>query len=246
MHLYNKILENPNLDIYPRTFIFAGKAAPGYYIAKDTIKLINSLGEKINNDRRIKDKLKVLFVEDYNITLAELLIPAADVSEQISTTTKEASGTGNMKFMMNGAITIATLDGANIEIADEVGEDNIIIFGLKAKEVLEIYNNKTHNSIDIYNEDSHLKLILDELINGFLPARKEEFKGIFDSLLKDNDKYLVLKDFYEYVKAQEKIDELYRNKSKWLEMSITNIAYSGNFSSDQTIEEYAKEIWGTY
>ncbi|MCM1991689.1 glycogen/starch/alpha-glucan phosphorylase [Oceanirhabdus seepicola] len=244
MHLYNKLLENPNLDIYPRTFIFAGKAAPGYYIAKETIKLINSLGKKINNDYRIKDKLKVLFIEDYNITLAELLMPAADVSEQISTTTKEASGTGNMKFMMNGAITIATLDGANIEIANEVGEDNIIIFGLKAKEVLEIYKNNTHNSIDIYNEDIRLKTVMDELINGFLPVSMDEFKGIYDSLLKDNDKYLVLKDFCDYVRAQEKIDKLYRNKSKWLEMSVTNIAYSGKFSSDKTIEEYAKEIWG--
>ncbi len=243
MHLYNKLLENPNLDIYPRTFIFAGKAAPGYHIAKETIKLINSLGEKINNDERIKDKLKVLFVEDYNITLAELLMSAADVSEQISTTTKEASGTGNMKFMMNGAITIATLDGANIEIADEVGEENIIIFGLKAKEVLEIYKNNTHNSIDIYNEDIRLKTVMDELINGFLPVSKDEFRGIYDSLLKDNDKYLVLKDFCDYVRAQEKIDKLYRNRSKWLEMSVTNIAYSGKFSSDKTINEYAKEIW---
>ncbi|WBW97146.1 glycogen/starch/alpha-glucan phosphorylase [Oceanirhabdus sp. W0125-5] len=245
MHIYNKLIENPNLDIYPRTFIFAGKAAPGYYIAKETIKLINSLGEKINNDNRIKDKLKVVFVEDYNVTLAELLIPAADISEQISTTTKEASGTGNMKFMMNGAITIATLDGANIEIANEVGEENIIIFGLKAKEVLELYNNKTHKSIDLYNEDGNLKKIMDELINGFLPVSKEAFKGIYDSLLKDNDKYLVLKDFNDYVRAQEKIDKLYRNNSKWLEMSITNIAYSGKFSSDKTIVEYAKEIWGT-
>ncbi|SHK44805.1 glycogen/starch/alpha-glucan phosphorylase [Tepidibacter formicigenes] len=243
MHLYNRLIENPDLDIVPRTFIFAGKAAPGYYIAKQTIKLINTLADKINNDKRIKDKLKVIFIENYGVTLAELMIPAANVSEQIATTTKEASGTGNMKFMMNGAITIATFDGANIEIADAVGEDNIIIFGLKDKEIFELYKNRLYKSIDIYNEDIRIKTVVDQLVNRFFPVKNDEFSVIYDSLLKYNDEFFVLKDFDAYVGAQQKIDKLYRSRFKWLEMSIANIANSGKFSSDKTIHQYATEIW---
>lgn len=244
MYLYNKLIENPDLDIVPRTFIFAGKAAPGYYIAKQTIKLINTLAEKVNNDKRIKDKLKVIFMENYGVGLAEHIIPAANVSEQLSTTTKEASGTGNMKFMMNGAITIATLDGANVEIRDVVGDENIVIFGLKEKEIFELYGSGTYNSIDLYNKDIRLKTIIDQLINGFFPVKREEFLIIYDALLKHNDEYFVLKDFQSYVEAQEKIDTLYRDRSKWSEMSIMNIGSSGVFSSDRTIYEYASRIWG--
>lgn len=243
MHLYNRLIENPDLDIVPRTFIFAGKAAPGYYIAKQTIKLINTLAEKINNDKRIKDKLKVVFMENYGVNLAEYIVPAANVSEQLSTTTKEASGTGNMKFMMNGGITVATLDGANVEIRNVVGDENIVIFGLKEKEVFELYSNGTYNSVDLYNEDIRLKTILDQLVNGFFPVRQDEFLIIYDSLLRHNDEYFVLKDFNSYVKAQEKIDRLYRDKGKWSEMSIMNIGSSGIFSSDRTIYEYASRVW---
>ncbi|MCT4563151.1 MAG: glycogen/starch/alpha-glucan phosphorylase [Maledivibacter sp.] len=243
MYLYDRLIENPDLDIVPRTFIFAGKAAPGYYIAKQTIKLINTLAYKINNDKRIKDKLKVVFMENYGVTLAQQIIPGANVSEQLSTTTKEASGTGNMKFMMNGAITIATLDGANVEIKDVVGKENIVIFGLKEKEIFELYSSGTYNSIDLYNDDIRLKTVIDRLINGFFPVKHEEFLIIYDSLLKHNDEYFVLKDFDSYVKAQERIDELYREKSKWLEMSIINIGSSGIFSSDRTIYEYASSVW---
>ncbi len=243
MHLYNKLIENPELDIVPRTFIFAGKAAPGYYIAKQTIKLINSLADKVNNDKRIKDKLKVVFMENYGVALAEHIIPAANVSEQLSTTTKEASGTGNMKFMMNGAVTVATLDGANVEIKNAVGDENIVIFGLKEREIFELYSSGTYNSTDLYNKDIRLKTVLDQLLNEFFPVRYEEFLIIYDSLLKHNDEYFVLKDFDSYVKAQDRIDKLYRDKSKWAEMAIVNIGCSGIFSSDRTIYEYASEIW---
>ncbi|MDF2890921.1 MAG: glycogen phosphorylase [Clostridia bacterium] len=243
MHLYNQLIENPDLDIHPRTFIFAGKAAPGYYIAKKIIKLINTLAEKINKDHRIKDKLKVVFIENYGVSLAERIIPATNVSEQIATTTKEASGTGNMKFMMNGAVTIATLDGANIEIENAVGKDNIIIFGLREKEILELYNKNSYLSVNTYYEDIRLKKVVDQLIDGFFSVRYNEFLAIFDSLLKYNDKYFVLKDFNDYVNAQKKVNELYKNQGKWLEISISNIAHSGLFSSDNTIYKYASEIW---
>lgn len=243
LHLYNKLKANPNLDIHPRTFIFAAKAAPGYYTAKQIIKLINTIADIVNNDEDIKDKIKVVFLENYNVTLAELLIPACDVSEQISTTTKEASGTGNMKFMMNGAVTLATLDGANVEIYNEVGEDNIVLFGLREEEVYELYENKSYHSYDIYNNDPRVKKVLDQLINGFLPNGMEEFKIIYDSLLTHNDEYFVLKDFESYAQAQQRIDKYYRNKDLWLEMSLINIAHSGTFSSDNTIKNYAREIW---
>ncbi|HEY8804121.1 MAG TPA: glycogen/starch/alpha-glucan phosphorylase [Clostridium sp.] len=245
MHLYNQLLENPNMDMVPRTFIFGAKASPSYYIAKQTIKLINTLASKINNDPIAHGKIKVLFLENYGVSLAEKIIPCADVSEQISTASKEASGTGNMKFMMNGAITIATLDGANVEIFDEVGKENIILFGLTSQEVIEYYKNKTYNSYDIYNSDARVNKILNQLINGFLDTPTMEFMGIYDTLLSHNDEYFVLKDFDSYVKAHKEIDRLYRQKSVWQQMAIINIAKSGIFSSDNTVKKYAKEIWGT-
>ena len=244
MDLYNRLIENPDLDIVPRTFLFGAKAAPGYYLAKQIIKLINSIADRINNDSLIKNKLKVVFLEDYKVSLAEIVIPAADVSEQISTTTKEASGTGNMKLMMNGAITIATLDGANVEIRDEVGDENIAIFGMKEQEVLDLYRSGGYNAMDYYNNDPRLTLVVNQLINGFYSESSSEFQNIYDSLLVNNDEYFVLKDFDSYAKAQVTVDTLYRDKGKWAEISIHNISHSGIFSSDRTINEYASGIWG--
>ncbi|KHD37963.1 maltodextrin phosphorylase [Clostridium acetobutylicum] len=243
LNLYYKLKENPNLNIVPRTFFFGAKAAPGYYLAKRTIKLINTVADIINNDSSVNEKLKVLFLENYSVSLAEKIIPCADVSEQISTTTKEASGTGNMKFMMNGAITIATLDGANVEIHEKVGDDNIVIFGMKKDEVIEYEKNKNYRAVDFYNSDARLKRIVDGLINGSLGVPKSEFEDIYKYLLANNDEFFVLKDFSDYVEAQDKINSLYSNQNKWLEMSAINIAHSGDFSSDNTIKNYAKEIW---
>lgn len=244
MYLYNLLRENPNLDIVPRTFIFGGKAATGYYLAKEIIKLIHSIANKVNNDIFIKDKLKVVFFENYNVSAAELLIPAADVSEQISTTTKEASGTGNMKFMMNGAITIATLDGANVEIAKAVGDENIVIFGLRDYEVYEYYEKNNYNAKEIYNNDHRIKKTIDQLLDRNLHANHEEYRALYDQLIRYGDNYFILKDFNEYRLAHEKINSLYRDWGKWFEMSLINIAHSGIFSSDYTIQKYAKEIWG--
>ena len=243
MYLYDKLKDNPNYDMVPRTFIFAGKAAPGYYIAKEIIRLIISVAHKVNNDFTIKDKLKVIFYENYNVSAAELLIPASDVSEQISTAGKEASGTGNMKFMMNGAITLGTLDGANVEIRDAVGEENIVIFGLRPEEVEEYCHNDTYKSKEIYHTDKIIKNTMDNLLDRNYHAYFEEFHSLFDILYKYNDNYFILKDFHEYRRAQEKIEYLYRNREKWLEISLINIANSGRFSSDYTIEEYAEHIW---
>ncbi len=245
MDLYNKLIENPDLDIVPRTFIFAGKAAPGYYLAKKTIELINAVAEKINNDSRVNGKIKVVFMENYRVSLAESIIPAADLSEQISTTTKEASGTSNMKFMMNGAVTIATLDGANVEIRDEVGDDNIIIFGLTEREVLDYYEKGGYSSVNTMNNNAALKTVVEDLINGSYFWDKEKFKPIYENLVTYNDEFFVLKDFDSYIKAQQKADELYKNSSRWYAMSAINIAHSGIFSSDRTIQEYATGIWGS-
>lgn len=245
MDLYNRLKENPDLDIVPRTFIFGAKASPSYYLAKQIIKLINTVADKINSDNSIKGKLKVVFLENYRVSLAEKIIPAADVSEQISTTTKEASGTGNMKFMMNGAVTIATLDGANIEIRDEVGDDNIVIFGMKDYEVINYYKNGGYNSMELYRNDIRLNRIINSLIDGSFNVSYNEFKMIYDSLLYQNDEYFVLKDFDSYVNAQSKINELYKDKAKWQEMCICNIANSGVFASDHTIIQYSKGIWNT-
>ena len=245
MELYNRLLENPNLDIAPRTFIFAGKAAPAYYLAKNTIELINAVAKKVNNDKRINDKIKVVFLENYRVSLAEKIIPATDLSEQISTTTKEASGTSNMKFMMNGAVTIATLDGANIEIRDEVGDDNIVIFGLTENEVLDYYSRGGYSAWDVRNNDNRLIRVTDDLINGVYSKDRDKFRSVYDNLLTYNDEFFVLKDFDSYLKAQDKVDLLYRNNKEWQRKCGVNIAHSGIFSSDRTIAEYATGIWGS-
>ena len=242
MDLYNRIRRNPDLDIIPRTFIFAGKAAAGYHLAKNVIKLINTVADVVNNDKKIKNKIKVVFIENYSVSLAEKIMPAADVSEQISTASKEASGTGNMKFMMNGALTIGTLDGANIEIRDEVGDENIFIFGLKSDQVLDYYKYGGYQAREIYNSDPKLREILDQLVNGFFVKGDVDFKSIYYNLL-EHDYYFVLKDFGPYLSTQRMIDKTYRDRSNWMEKSIINIAHSGKFSSDRTISEYAAGIW---
>jgi starch phosphorylase len=244
MYQYLDILDGYGLEKAPRTFIIGGKAAPSYYYAKSVIKLVTSLADKINSDPAVKDLIKVVFLENYNVSSAEIVFPASDVSEQISTASKEASGTGNMKFMMNGAITIGTMDGANIEIQEAVGDENFIRFGLSVAEVLEYYENGNYNPWDIYNEDVKIRRVIDALTNGFFSSvPKEEFATIRKSLLDYRDEYFVLKDLAGYIKAHEKIDELYRDKKKWASMSIVNIAQSGRFSSDNTIKQYASELW---
>lgn len=243
MDIYNRLKENPKLEMVPRTFIFAGKAAPGYYIAKLTIKLINSVAHLVNNDVAVNKKLKVVFLENYSVSLGEIVFPAANVSEQISTASKEASGTGNMKFMMNGAITLGTLDGANVEISNAVGKDHCVIFGMQADEVLTYYNNGKYLAWDIYNSDPRIKTVLEQLVNGFFKEDREEFRPLYDYLLYNNDEFFVLKDFAAYADAQMEIERRYKDKEAWLTSSVVNIAHSGIFSSDRTIEEYAKDIW---
>ncbi len=248
MHLYNELRENPDLDILPRTFVFGAKAAPGYHRAKKIIKLINSVGDMINNDPNINNKIKVVFIENYRVSNAELIFAAADVSEQISTASKEASGTGNMKFMLNGALTIGTLDGANIEIAEEVGEDNCFIFGMTSDEVLALQHNRSYDPWDIYNNNQGVRRVVTQLINGFYsPQDPELFREIYDSLLNGGgepaDQYFILKDFDAYVDAQKKVDLAYRNQNEWAKKAMLNTANAGKFSSDRTIEEYAQEIW---
>ena len=242
MYLYNQLLENPQLNMVPRTFIFAGKAAPGYYIAKQTIKLINTLADKINADVRINNKIKVVFLENYSVSLGELLFPAADISEQISTASKEASGTGNMKFMLNGAITLGTMDGANVEIHEQVGDDNMVIFGMSAEEVLEHYRRGDYNAWEMYNSNADLRRVLDQLIDGSF-GRSDEFRSLYDYLLVHNDEFFILKDFEAYTKAHLAIEAKYRDRSAWLRSCIVNIAHAGEFASDRTIREYADQIW---
>ncbi len=243
IYLYDKLKANPNIDMVPRTFIFAGKAAPGYATAKEIIRLINSLANLINNDRLIKDKLKVVFMPNYSVSSAMKIIPAADVSEQISTTTKEASGTGNMKFMMNGAITLATLDGANVEISEAVGEDNIVIFGMKAEEVYEHYARNDYNSRYIYENDEEIKRVVDRLIDPNYFVDHETFGSLHDDLINRGDSFFLLKDFKAYKEAQAYIDTIYRDRNKWMKMSLINTAKSGVLSSDNTIRNYAEDIW---
>ncbi|NLX91889.1 MAG: glycogen/starch/alpha-glucan phosphorylase [Firmicutes bacterium] len=242
--LYNRLKDNPELAVYPRTFIFGGKAAPGYYLAKKIIKLINTVASVVNNDHAVNDRIKVVFLDNYRVSLAEKIIPAADLSEQISTASKEASGTGNMKFMMNGAVTIGTLDGANIEILEQVGYDNMFIFGLSPSEVLSYYSNGGYSSADICRSDPRIKRILKQIGEGFYAAGKGEFNAILESLIEHNDYFFVLKDFHSYVCAQERVGETFKDRRKWLKMSIINTAHSGKFSSDRTISQYASEIWG--
>ena len=248
LHLYNQISENPQKVIHPRTFIFAGKAAPGYHRAKLIIKLIHSVAEKINNDKTIEGKIKVVFIENYNVTLAQRIIPASDVSKQISTAGKEASGTGNMKFMLNGAFTLGTFDGANIEMERAVGKENIEIFGLREEEIAKISKEGSYQPYRIYEEDPDLKKVLEQLIDGTLePEDPDIFREIYQDLLfGDNgaaDPYFVLKDFGAYCKANEKIDELYQTSDVWWEIAIRNIGKAGYFSSDRTIKEYSEQIW---
>ncbi len=245
MDLYNRLRDDSSLDIHPRIFIFSGKAAPGYHLAKRTIKLISSVAALINGDPHVNEKLKVVFLEDYRVSLAEKIIPATDVSEQISTASKEASGTGNMKFMMNGAVTLGTLDGANIEMHDEVGSDNMFIFGLTSSEVMGYNSSCSYKSGKLYNNEPRIRRILDQLINGFLFGGAQEFSTIFDALLHHNDEFFVLKDFLSYAAAHEAVEQAYRDRRRWLEMCIVNIACSGKFSSDRTISEYATHIWKT-
>ena len=249
MYLYNKIKDHPELDFYPRTFIFGAKAAAGYKRAKQTIKLINSVGDVVNNDRSINGKLKVVFIEDYRVSNAELIFAASDVSEQISTASKEASGTGNMKFMLNGAPTLGTMDGANVEIVQEVGEENAFIFGLTADEVINYENNGGYNPMEYFNSDQDIRRVLMQLINGeYSKGDMNMFREIYDSLLNTKssdraDTYFILADFKAYAKAQEEVEKAYRDEERWAKMAILNVASSGKFTADRTIKQYVDEIW---
>lgn len=241
--LYLDLKENPDLDITPRVFMFGAKAAPSYHFAKSVIKLINETANLINNDPDIQDKIKVVFLENYNVSLAELIIPAADVSEQISLASKEASGTSNMKFMLNGAITLATLDGANIEIRDAVGEENIAIFGLTESEVYRYYNEQNYNSADIYHNNPVINRVVNAFVDGTIPNCCMEGQEIFDSLITYNDEFFVLRDFMSYCEAQAWIDASYKDTKKWGKMSLNNIAHAGHFSADDTVRKYSEDIW---
>lgn len=248
MYLYNEIKKNPEMEFYPRTFIFGAKASAGYHRAKAIIKLINSVADVINNDKSIQNKIKVVFIENYRVSNAELIFAAADVSEQISTASKEASGTGNMKFMLNGAVTLGTMDGANVEIVEEVGEENAFIFGLSSDEVIAYEHNNQYNPREIYNIDSEIRAVLTQLVDGtYAPGNLEEFRDIYNSLLDANngrpDMYFILADFHSYAEAQKRVEEAYKDSAKWAKMALLNVAKCGKFSSDRTIEEYAKEIW---
>lgn len=243
LKLYWDLKDNPDKDMVPRVFIFGAKAAPGYHFAKSVIKLINEVANLVNNDESLQGKLKVVFLENYRVSLAELIIPAADVSEQISLASKEASGTSNMKFMMTGAITLATLDGANIEIKDEVGDDNIVIFGMDKDEVYDHYARHDYYSRGVYESNPVVRRVVDSFVDRTIPNVRNEGSEIYEALITHNDEYFLLEDFASYVAAQEKIDQLYRDKEKWARMSLVNIATSDKFTSDDTIEQYAKEIW---
>ncbi len=249
MYLYNQIKAHPEMDFYPRTFIFGAKAAAGYYRAKQTIKLINSVADVINNDKSINGKIKVVFIENYRVSNAEIIFAAADVSEQISTASKEASGTGNMKFMLNGALTLGTMDGANVEIVEEVGEENAFIFGMSSDEVIRYENEGGYYPMDIFNNDMDIRQVLMQLINGFYaPDDPERFRGIYDSLLNTKssdraDTYFILKDFRSYADAQKRVEAAYRNTQGWAKSAILNVAHVGKFTSDRTIQEYVDEIW---
>ena len=249
MYQYNMLKENPGMEYYPRTFIFGAKAAAGYRTAKQTIKLINSVADVINNDTSINGKMKVVFIENYCVSNAELIFAASDISEQISTASKEASGTGNMKFMLNGAITLGTMDGANVEIVEEVGADNAMIFGLSSDEVINFEQNGGYVPMEIFNNDADIRKVLMQLINGtFCRENTEEFRSIYNSLLNTYetdraDRYFILKDFVSYTKAREELVKWYTDEKTWAKKAILNIAASGKFSSDRTIQEYVDDIW---
>ena len=243
IYLYQEMKRNKDFRPTPQTFIFGAKAAPAYFFAKKVIKLINSVADVVNNDPETNSYLKVVFLENYGVTLAEMIMPAADVSEQISTAGKEASGTGNMKFMMNGAITLGTLDGANVEIRERVGDDNCVIFGLTADQITDIRNSNRYDAWYYYNNNIRLKYVVDSLVDGSWADSREEFRIIFEELMNYNDQYFLLADFDAYVKAHQKVEELYNDKTRWASICLTNIAKSGFFSSDRTIQQYADEIW---
>ena len=249
MYLYNELKEHPDMEFYPRTFIFGAKAAAGYHNAKLTIKLINSVADVVNNDPAIDGKIKVVFIENYRVSNAEIIFAAADVSEQISTASKEASGTGNMKFMLNGALTIGTMDGANVEIVEEVGEENAFIFGLSSDEVIRFENYGGYHPTEIFNNDPDVRKVLMQLIHGtYAPNDPDLFRPLYNSLLNTQstakaDTYFILKDFKAYAEAQKKVEAAYRNESGWAKSAILNVACSGKFTSDRTIQEYVDEIW---
>ena len=249
MYLYNEIKEHPEISFYPRTFIFGAKASAGYIRAKQIIKLINSIADVVNNDRSINGKLKVVFIEDYRVSNAEIIFAAADVSEQISTASKEASGTGNMKFMLNGAPTLGTMDGANVEIVEEVGAENAFIFGLSSDEVINYENNGGYNPMDIYNSDADIRRVVNQLVDGtYSQGDKEMYRDLYNSLLtvqggSKADTYFILKDFRSYADTQKKVEEAYRDKDRWAKMALLNTASCGKFSSDRTIQEYVDDIW---
>ena len=248
MYLYNKLKDDPDMEFYPTTFIFGAKAAAGYKTAKKTIKLINTVADVINNDPSINGKIKVVFIEDYKVSIAEWIFAAADVSEQISTASKEASGTGNMKFMLNGAITIGTMDGANVEMYEEVGEDNIFIFGMSSDEVIAHEHNHDYNPMAIYNNDGEIRRVLNQLVDGtYSPNDHELFRELYNSLLSNSnevaDRYFILADFRDYANTQRKINKYYQDKDAWTRSAILNVASAGKFSSDRTIQEYVDDIW---
>ena len=249
MYLYNEIKEHPEISFYPRTFIFGAKASAGYIRAKQIIKLINSVADVVNNDRSINGKLKVVFIEDYRVSNAEIIFAAADVSEQISTASKEASGTGNMKFMLNGAPTLGTMDGANVEIVEEVGAENAFIFGLSSDEVINYENNGGYNPMDIYNSDADIRRVVNQLVDGtYSQGDKEMYRDLYNSLLTAQggskaDTYFILKDFRSYADTQKKVEAAYRDKDRWAKMALLNTASCGKFSSDRTIQEYVDDIW---
>ena len=243
MHLYNLLKEHPEMDIVPRTFIFGAKAAAGYDTAKLTIKLINAVADRVNNDPAINGRVKVVFIEDYRVSNAELIFAAADVSEQISTASKEASGTGNIKFMLNGAVTIGTMDGANVEIVEEVGEENAFIFGMSAEQVMEYEKNKNYHPADLYNSHDDIRRVMTQMINGFYcPENPDLFRPLYDTLMQ-KDMYFILADFESYKEAQKRVEAAYRDEKRWARMAMMQTAHCGKFSSDRTIEEYVHDIW---
>ena len=243
MHLYNLLKEHPEMDIVPRTFVFGAKAAAGYDTAKLTIKLINAVADRVNNDPAINGRVKVVFIEDYRVSNAELIFAAADVSEQISTASKEASGTGNMKFMLNGAVTIGTMDGANVEIVEEVGEENAFIFGMSAEQVMEYEKNKNYHPADLYNSHDDIRRVMTQMINGYYcPENPDLFRPLYDTLMQ-KDMYFILADFESYKEAQKRVEAAYRDEKGWARMAMMQTAHCGKFSSDRTIEEYVHDIW---
>ncbi|MCD8301051.1 MAG: glycogen/starch/alpha-glucan phosphorylase, partial [Clostridiales bacterium] len=249
MYLYNKLKAHPDMEFYPRTFIFGAKAAAGYEVAKLTIELINAVAEVVNNDRSIGGKIKIVFIEDYKVSNGEIIFAAADVSEQISTASKEASGTGNMKFMLNGAVTIGTMDGAQVEMVEEVGEENMFIFGMSSDEVIEHERVRDYNPMEIFNNDQDVRQVLMQLINGYYSSNHtEKFRKLYNSLLNTQntqyaDTYFCLKDFRSYAQAHERVEQTYRDEKKWARMAMAQVAAVGKFSSDRTIQEYVRDIW---